>query len=331
MGKVFLEDLLRSGGGEVESYFAILEIQSATSSRGEAYRVVLLSDVTGRAKAYAFDDMVPRVDAFQRGDVVQVRLEIQNQGRNPLLRIRSIEAYPFFQYRDLVPFTPHNLSELESAFFAYMREVKTPPLRKLLLSLFEEDRDVWDAFRMAPAAMKMHHAYVGGLLEHTVSLVRLARAYASEDPRIRGDLLVTGAFLHDIGKMDELIFFPELGYTDEGRLLGHIYLGARRVDRHIQQLRERGVDFPETLRLELLHMILAHHGLQEWGSPVEPRTFEAHVLHYLDNLDAKAWMYRNALDHESEDRWIYQEGLRRPVFRGIRREPYPNLEVNDES
>ena len=331
MSKAFLADILRSGGGEVESYFAILEIQSATSTRGESYRVVVLSDVTGRAKAYAFDELVQKVDAFKRGDVVQVRLEIQNQGRNPLLRIRSIRSYPIYQYRDLVPFTPQNLSELESAFFSSIRDVETPPLRKLLLALFEEDREVWEAFRMAPAAMKMHHAYVGGLLEHTVSLVRLARAYAAEDPRIRKDLLVTGAVLHDIGKMDELTYFPELGYTDEGRLLGHIYLGARRVDRTIQLLRERGVAFPETLRLEVLHMILAHHGLQEWGSPVEPRTFEAHVLHYLDNLDAKAWMYRNALDQESQDPWIYQEGLRRPVYRGILREPYPNLEVNDES
>lgn len=313
MAKVFIAELLESRTPrEVDSYFALVEVEPRQGPQ-QAYWLLTLSDASGKIQAYVFEDLRPRVRELVPGKVYTFRGLFQPDRR--VIKVRDFAPLEFYSLADLVPVTPADRQELEQAFFRFLKSIQDPPIRALLRYLFEERQDVWDRFRKAPAAKKYHHAYVGGLLEHVVSLLALADAFAQTHPDVRRDLLLAGVILHDLGKIDELSFFPTIEYTDSGRLLGHIILGYERVNQAIEEIRNRGVDFPENLRLALLHMILAHHGERAWGSPVEPHTYEAQVLHFLDNLDAKAWMFRQARESEGEGAWVWQEGLRKQVFR----------------
>ena len=313
MGKLFVSELLESRSPrDVDSYFALVKLEARQGPQ-QAYWFLTLSDATGQIHAYVFEELAKRVPELVPGNVYTIRGVFHPDRK--VIKVRDFRLLQSYRLPDLVPFTPADLPELEQAFFRYVNTIQEPPLRELLRLLFEEQDEVWERFRKVPAAMKYHHAYVGGLLEHVVSLLALADAFARTHPDVHRDLLLTGVILHDLGKIDELTFFPTIEYTDSGRLLGHIILGYERVNQAIQALRERGVAFPENLRLALLHMILAHHGEKAWGSPVEPHTYEAQVLHFLDNLDAKAWMFRQARESEEEGAWVWQEGLRKRVFR----------------
>lgn len=315
MGKVFISDLLSNQAPrEVRSYFALIETETRKGPN-QTYVAVTLSDATGYITAYAFDDVAQKIQDIPQGKVLEIHGVLKTDRRPPLLHIKTFSIVEFYNIADLVPVTPADRQALEQQFFEFVHSVKHPPLRALLRYLFEEEKTVWEKFRNAPAAQKFHHAYLGGLLEHVVSLLSLAHAFAQTHPEVHRDLLLTGVILHDIGKIDELTYFPIISYTDSGRLLGHIILGYERVDRAIRTLRERGIDFPENLRLTLLHMILSHHGEKSWGSPVEPHTYEAQVLHFLDNLDAKSWMFRQAQQIQNDKAWVWQEGLRKQVFR----------------
>lgn len=313
MPKVFVEDLVSGRTArEVETYFALLQVEPRQGPQ-QTYWLLTLSDASGQIQAYVFEELAHRVKELVPGRVYAIRGKYDPDQRR--IKIRDFSLLEFYTLADLVPVTPADVQELEQTFFRFLHSVEDPPLRHLLRYLFEERQDIWEKFRKAPAAKKFHHAYLGGLLEHVVSLLALADAYARTHPDVRRDLLLSGVILHDLGKIDELTYFPVIDYTDQGRLLGHIILGYERVNQAIAELRDRGVEFPENLRLALLHMILAHHGEKAWGSPVEPHTYEAQVLHFLDNLDAKAWMFRQARESEEEGAWVWQEGLRKQVFR----------------
>jgi len=191
--------------------------------------------------------------------------------------------------------------------------VANPFLRRLLDACFA-DEAFCEAFQRAPAATGFHHAYIGGLLEHTLGVVRLAGAVAPlYRDRINADALLVGAFLHDAGKVQELSCLTGFDYTDAGRLVGHIVLGTRLL----RQTAGRIPDFPEPLLLQLEHLILSHHGEKEWGAPTVPQTLEALLLHYLDNVDAKlcgAWEWMEK-DRGSGNRWTtFWKGLGRQLF-----------------
>ena len=165
------------------------------------------------------------------------------------------------------------------------------PLRELLAS-FLDDEEFCITFGRAPAATRNHHCYLGGLLEHVHSLVGLASQVGAHYEGLDEELLLTGVFLHDIGKVDELDSGPGFSYTREGELIGHVAIGVRIAEDRIGRIE----DFPPELRSRIVHMILSHHGTLEWGAPVVPKTLEALVLHHLDNLDAKVAIYRRAVD-----------------------------------
>jgi 3'-5' exoribonuclease len=193
-------------------------------------------------------------------------------------------------------------------------QVKNSYLKRLLQS-FLTDADFVKKMKQAPAAKIMHHAYLGGLLEHTVSVTRLLGRICEHYPRLDRDLLVTGAILHDIGKLEEFSYQLQLDYTDAGRLLGHVVLGVQLVQEKINKIK----GFPSDLSLALQHLIISHHGEYDFGSPKRPKILEAFALHYADDLDAKMNHVSGLLaaDQNSDSRWTpYQQVYGRYLFKG---------------
>ncbi len=185
---------------------------------------------------------------------------------------------------------------------------------KSLLNLFFNDKDFCRGFCSAPAAVQYHHAFLGGLLEHTLSVAKLGSNIAPLYPSLSRDLLICGIILHDIGKISELCYEKSFHYSDEGQLIGHLISGVLMVEEKAKQID----DFPKTLLDLLRHLILSHHGEYEWGSPKLPMTLEALVLHYLDNIDAKIHAFDKAIssDKDSSDNWtIYNRMLERKLFK----------------
>lgn len=173
-------------------------------------------------------------------------------------------------------------SDTIKALSARLKEIQNPDLRALV-DRFMHDRDFLELFRKAPAAKNFHHAYLGGLLEHTLSVCDMACLVADHYPQLNRDLLLAAAFLHDIGKVKEFKYRLQIDYTDEGRLLGHVVLGAGMLDEKLRKMRH----FPESLALRLKHLILSHHGQYDFGSPKRPKFLEAFALNLIDDLDAK--------------------------------------------
>jgi 3'-5' exoribonuclease len=182
-----------------------------------------------------------------------------------------------------------------------------------------------DCLRRAPAGVKNHHAYSGGLLEHVASLMNAILAIAPLYPEVDRDLLLLGGFLHDIGKLEELSYSPDLGYTDAGQLLGHLVIGIQILSRKVVEVeRQTGKPFPEPLVLRLNHMIVSHHGEPEFGSPKVPMTFEALLLHFLDNLDAKVASFRQLIadDVTPQSPWTtYNSQLGRKIYKASAKQP----------
>ena len=183
---------------------------------------------------------------------------------------------------DFFPMAERDIDEMLQSLIEISQQIKNPNLSQLL-RLFWEDGPFLERFKMAPASKWLHHTYLGGLLEHTLSLTQLVLKNVSHYKGLNVDLLVTASILHDLGKIDELSYQRSFDYSDEGRLLGHIVLGIERVEDKIRQL----PDFPKDLSTLLKHLLLSHHGQYSWGSPKRPMTLEAVMLHYLDNMDAK--------------------------------------------
>jgi len=191
--------------------------------------------------------------------------------------------------------------------------IKNPHLRRLLEQIFSNG-EVAGKFKLAPAAKGLHHVYLGGLLEHTLSVVDLCQMACQHYQELNRDLLIAGAVLHDLGKIDELSYSRSFNYTDEGRLLGHILMQCQWVDKEMDKLE----DFPPELRLQLLHLLASHHGSYEFGSPRRPKTLEALVLHYLDDMDAKVESMQQSISgHPTlEGNWSpFNKILERYIYR----------------
>jgi 3'-5' exoribonuclease len=214
---------------------------------------------------------------------------------------------------DFLPSSPRDPDEMIAELKACIQKVKDPHFRKLLKKIFEE-KELMDKFRCAPAAKSMHHAYVGGLLEHTLSLFHLCERVMPHFPEVDRDLLRAGVLLHDVGKVDELSYARSFDYTDRGRLMGHIVLELEMVSGAINSL----TGFPEEKAILLKHLMVSHHGKEEFGSPVKPMTLEALILHMLDDLDAKAQTFRALMSGSQDERWsAYHPLLGHYVFKGF--------------
>jgi 3'-5' exoribonuclease len=312
MKPVYVVDL--AADQTVTSFFLVCEKEIRSTREGKPFLRLELGDRTGSVEARMWDHFEDSAGQISRDDFVKVQARVEiyrNKTQLTLDRIRRAEPGEV----DPADFFPHTAEDVEK-LYALLREhaaaVTNPWLNRLLLSVVE-DPELVPLLKRAPAAKSMHHAYLGGLLEHVVSLCGLCRAVAARYPEIDADLLLTGAILHDIGKTRELGYERSFNYTTEGQLLGHIAIELEMVSKKIDTIE----GFPPPLKALVQHLLLSHHGQYEFGSPKLPMFREALVLHYLDDLDSKLGAMRAAYAVASgEDGWTaWNAALERRLLR----------------
>jgi 3'-5' exoribonuclease len=303
-------------GQAVEALFLVCEKEVRTAARGntKTWLQLELGDRTGSISAKMWDNYEPLLATFESGDVIRIRGRAKFYNGRLELSVDQITPVPENAY-DLADFLPHTKYDVETLYarlLSAVASVKNPWLRQLLSGV-AEDAAIAPRLKRAPAAMTMHHAFIGGLLEHIVSLIDLSSAISAHYPELDSDLLLTGVVLHDIGKVDELRYAREIDYSTEGRLLGHIMLGVGMVRDKMKAI----PGFPPALAVMVEHLILSHHGTYEFGSPSLPQTREAVALHYLDDLDSKMAAIRSTLDSPcAPDGWSQRNpSLRRALIR----------------
>ena len=277
--------------------------QIALTKNGKEYGNLVMQDKTGTIDGKIWDLGSPGVGEFETMDYVHVEADVtlfQNSFQLNVRRIRRAQEGEYVE-ADYLPMSKKDIKKMYEELLGYIRSVKNPYFQKLLCGYFVENAAFAKAFQFHSAAKTVHHGFVGGLLEHTLSVTKLCDYYAGYYPMINRDLLLTAAIFHDIGKTRELSRFPENDYTDDGQLLGHIIIGTEMVGESIRSI----PGFPEKLATELKHCILAHHGELEYGSPKKPALLEALALNFADNTDAKMETMIEALQSGGENKgWL---------------------------
>ena len=312
MKSAYVADL--KDGQAVEALFLVCEKEIRTAVRGNTSWLQLeLGDRTGSISAKMWENFAPLVETFESGDVIRVRGRAKVYNNRLELSVEQIVPVRETDY-DLNDFLPHTKQDIEALYAQLCSAVasaRNPWIRQLLASVIE-DPAITPRLKRAPAAMTMHHAFIGGLLEHIVSLIGLSAAIRPYYPELDADLLLAGVVLHDVGKVDELRYAREIDYTTEGRLLGHIMLGVGLVRDKIKAI----PGFPPRLAVIVEHLILSHHGTYEFGSPALPQTREAVALHFLDDLDSKMAAVRETLESScAPDGWSSRNpSLRRALL-----------------
>lgn len=258
---------------------------------GNKFLLLRLMNASGTISAVKWRADEALAEAFDQGQIVKATGTVKMSNYRKALEIDIQDICPVTDTSEidlagLLPCSPRDLGEMESELAAIREGITNTYLAVLLDEIFTDD--LYRAFCEAPAAKGFHHNYIHGLLEHSVSVCHVAAAIAEQYPELNRDLLVTGAILHDIGKTIEFDYTTAIDYSDPGRLLGHIVLGEKIVADAISRLEA----FPEELALQLLHLILSHHGEKEYGSPIRPKTPEAFILNHADNIDAKANVFQ---------------------------------------
>jgi 3'-5' exoribonuclease len=282
---------------------------------GELYLSLMLGDRTGELDSKMWDNVSDVLESFERDDFVKVKGMVQVFHNRPQLTIHKIRRMDDseIEYGDYFPSSKRDPDEMWRDLRGLVAQVANTHLKALLEALLD-DEDVSRRFRLAPAAKQIHHAYLGGLIEHVLSLAKLARLTADHYPWVDYDLLLTGVVLHDIGKIYELNYERGFSYSNEGQLLGHIHIGIRMMGDKL-----RGIpDFPASLRTLVEHMILSHHGELEFGSPKVPLFPEALLLHYLDDMDSKMECMRALIENDRQVEGCfttYHAALARPALK----------------
>ena len=288
--------------------------QIALTKSGKEYGNLLLQDKTGTIDGKIWDLHSPGVSAFETMDYVQVEADVTLFQGSFQLNIKRIRKAAAGEYRevDYLPVSKKDINKMYQELMGYVRTLQDPYLSQLALGFFG-DQKFAKAFSFHSAAKTVHHGFVGGLLEHTLNVLKLCDFYAANYPMLKRDLLLTAAMFHDIGKLKELSVFPANDYTDDGQLLGHIIIGTEMGNDKIKTI----AGFPPKLASELKHCILAHHGELEYGSPKKPALLEALALNFADNTDAKMETMIEALNANSEAKgWL---GFNRLLETNIRR------------
>ena len=272
-------------GDRVFDIYLCKHKQSAVTKNGKAYDNVILQDKTGDTLDYI--EVYGEVISFQNSLQVNVK------------RIRKCQEGEYIP-ADYLPVSGKDIEEMYADLLGYIKAIENPYLKKLMEEFFVRDKDFIRAFKQSSAAKTVHHGFVGGLLEHTLSVTKLCSYYCTAYPLLKKDLLISAAICHDIGKVKELSLFPENDYTDEGQFLGHIVIGSEMVGEKIRSIE----GFPPILAGELKHCILAHHGEYEFGSPKKPAIMEAMALNFADNTDAKMQTFTELLNNTKETGWL---------------------------
>ena len=303
-------------GERVNEIYLCKNKQSALTKAGKPYEALILQDKTGTLDAKIWEPGSVGIDDFDRFDYINVVGDITSFQGALQLNVKRVRKAAEGEYepKEYLPVSEYNVDEMYEQLLGYIKQMKNPYLKKLAGSFFIEDADFAKRFKFHSAAKSVHHGFVGGLLEHTLSVTKLSAYFADNYKILNKDLLVCAAMFHDIGKLEELSTFPENDYTDEGQLLGHIMIGAMEIAERIKTID----GFPVKLAHEMEHCILAHHGELEYGSPKKPALPEAVALSYADNIDAKMETMRELLTNvpEGDTQW---QGFNRLFESNIRR------------
>lgn len=290
-------------GDKISEVYLCKYRQSATAKNGKLYENVILQDKTGTIDAKIWDPNSSGIGEFDVMDYVFITGDVTNFQGTLQMSIRRARRADESEYvaGDYLPVSEKDIDKMYEELMGYMKKVENPYLQKLIQMYFVDNESFITAFKNHSAAKTVHHAFVGGLLEHTLGVVKLCDYYVDHYPFLKKDLLLTAAVFHDVGKLKEISNFPENDYTDDGQLLGHIMMGCELVGfgcRHIK-------GFPKRLMSELQHCILAHHGELEFGSPKKPALAEAMALYYADNTDAKLETMREILKNAgTNNEWL---------------------------
>ena len=289
-------------GDKIFDIYLCKHRQSAVTKNGKPYDNLILQDKTGTIDAKVWDPNSAGIAEFDALDYIEVYGDVTSfQGalQANIKRIRKCREGEF-DPANYLPVSKFPIEDMYEELLIYIEEIENPYLQKLLKSFFVEDQEFISRFKQSSAAKTVHHGFVGGLLQHTLSVTRLCDYYCGAYPLLKKDLLISAAICHDIGKVREISLFPQNDYTEEGQFLGHIVIGSEMIAEKISKIE----GFPVLLARELKHCILAHHGEYEFGSPKKPAIMEAVALSYADNTDAKLETFTELLENTTETGWL---------------------------
>lgn len=308
----FVSDL--STEQNITTFFLVCEKEIRNTREGKPYLRLELGDRSGTIEARMWDQFENAAKGINRDDFVKVQARVEIYKNRPQLSLMQVRlAKPEeIDLADFLPQTKADVAKLYAQLLEYAASIANPWLKKLIAGILN-DPAIATRYKRAPAAKVMHHAYLGGLLEHVISLCGLAKQVAAHYPELNVDLLLTAAILHDVGKLDELCYERAIGYTVEGQLLGHIVMEIETVSKSMDAIE----GFPPNLKTVVQHLLISHHGQYEFGSPKLPMIREALVFHYLDDLDSKLAAARAALEADAGDpEWsAYSGALGRKFLR----------------
>ena len=305
-------------GARVNEIYLCKQKQTLKTKAGKPYDSVILQDKTGTLDAKIWDPNNAGIGEFDVLDYIEVYGEVTSFQGALQVNVKRIRKCQEGEYSpaDYLPVSKYNIDEMFGALLSYIDQVENKYLKELLKAFFVEDEAFITAFKKSSAAKTVHHGFMGGLLQHTLSVVRLCEYYCSAYSMLNKDLLISAAICHDIGKTREISLFPQNDYTDEGQFLGHIVIGTEMVGEKIRKIE----GFPTMLASELKHCILAHHGEYEFGSPKKPAIMEAVALNFADNTDAKLQTFTEMLENSTETGWMGFNRLFDSNVRGTRME-----------
>jgi len=324
--KTFVKDIQERD--LIKSPFLIRAKIVGMAKNGRPYMTLKLMDCTGEVEGRVWDRVDELSARFDKDDFVQVSGKASVYMGKMQLVIQELERVDEseIELSDFLPVSSRSVAEMVSELTSIVEGLADPALRELM-GAFLADEAFVAGYTRAPAAKAMHHVYLGGLLEHSLAVAALANDISQRYPDINRDLLVVGALLHDVGKVAELRYQRSFEYTDAGKLLGHIVIGVELVEEKLRSL----PGFPQELALHLKHLLLSHHGQYEYGSPKRPKTMEAVILNFLDDLDSKINGVRTHIDREpdSESSWTqYHRLYDRYFFKGTSLKPVSEPDIN---
>ena len=298
----------------ITTFFLVCEKELRNTREGKPYLRLELGDRSGTIEARMWDQFETAAKGINRDDFVKVQARVEIYKNRPQLSVMQVRlAKPEeIDLADFLPQTKADVAKMYAQLLEYAESISNPWLKRLTTGILS-DPAIAARYKRAPAAKVMHHAYLGGLLEHVVSLCGLAKQVAAHYPELDLDLVLTAAILHDVGKLDELCYERAIGYTVEGQLLGHIVMEIETVSNAMNAIE----GFPPNLKTVVQHLLISHHGEYEFGSPKLPMIREALVFHYLDDLDSKLAAARAALEADTGDpEWsAYSGALGRKFLR----------------
>lgn len=285
-------------GEKISDSFLVTEKNLAFSQKGSPYLNLRLKDKAGEVEGKIWENAIEWDKQFKRGDIIHVQsraVSFKNMVQLSIYDIQKLEDSDVNPV-DYFQSVRRDINEIFIEMMSYVEKIENPYLKSLMEAFFKDDTII-TLFKKAPAAKSFHHVYVGGLLEHTLSVVKLLEIVADHYSGINRDILITGGLLHDIGKIYEFSYDRVVDYSDQGRLIGHIVIGVEMLNAKISEIK----GFPDDLAMELRHLLLSHHGTQEFGSPKRPKTLEALIVHHVDDLDAKVNAFQEYIRESEED------------------------------